>query len=87
MCGKCKVYMAKQTDLDCSGCKISMFCSRKDKQEGQACETDLCHTLVGYCAFVGCCAWPGRGWMGILGHIAVLGFVFSCYQVVETGFQ
>lgn len=48
MCGKCKVYMAKQTDLDCSGCKISMFCSRKDKQEGQACETDLRAVVVAF---------------------------------------
>lgn len=48
MCGKCKVYMAKQTDLDCSGCKISMFCSRKDKQNGQPCDTDLRAVLVAF---------------------------------------
>lgn len=40
--------MAKQTDLNCSGCKISMFCSRKDKQEGQPCETDLLAVLVAF---------------------------------------
>ena len=40
--------MAKQTDLDCSGCKISMFCSRKDKQDGQPCETDLRAVVVAF---------------------------------------
>lgn len=40
--------MAKQTDLDCSGCKISMFCNRKDKQDGQPCDTDLRAVLVAF---------------------------------------
>ena len=33
--------MSKSTKLDCAGCKISMFCSRKDNKEGEPCETNL----------------------------------------------
>lgn len=33
--------MSKSTQLDCNGCNISMFCSRKDNKEGEPCETNL----------------------------------------------
>lgn len=33
--------MAKPTDIECSGCKISMFCSRKNKETSQLCDTNL----------------------------------------------
>ena len=74
MCGKCKVNMAKQTDLECSGCKISMFCSRKDKQGGQSCETDLRAVLVAFVIPLVCIVlvlvfsqgYLSEGWMALV---------------------
>ncbi|MCM1371627.1 MAG: SoxR reducing system RseC family protein [Bacteroides sp.] len=33
--------MAKTTNIECSGCKISMFCGRRNKETSQPCETNL----------------------------------------------
>ncbi len=33
--------MTKTDNIECHGCKISMFCSRKDKETAQPCETNL----------------------------------------------
>ena len=40
--------MAKPTDIECSGCKISMFCSRKNKETSQPCDTNLCAVGVAF---------------------------------------
>lgn len=33
--------MTKTGNIECHGCKISMFCSRKDKETSQPCDTSL----------------------------------------------
>ena len=33
--------MTKTGKIECHGCKISMFCSRKDKETSQPCDTSL----------------------------------------------
>lgn len=33
--------MAKTIDIECSGCKVSMFCSRKNKDTSRPCDTNL----------------------------------------------
>ena len=33
--------MTKTDNIECHGCKISMFCSRKDKEAAQPCDTNL----------------------------------------------
>lgn len=40
--------MTKPTDIDCHGCKISMFCSRKNKDSSQPCETNLWAVCVAF---------------------------------------
>lgn len=40
--------MTKATDMECHGCKVSMFCSRKDKSTGQPCETSLRAVAVAF---------------------------------------
>lgn len=40
--------MTKSSDLECHGCKISMFCRGKDKDAGQPCETNLKAVLVAF---------------------------------------
>ena len=93
MCGKCKVNMAKQTDLECSGCKISMFCSRKDKQDGQSCETDLRAVLVAFVIPLVCIVLvlvfsQGRlseGWMALL-VLLVLMVYFIVVRLIRPDF-
>ncbi len=40
--------MTKSADIECSGCKISMFCSRKNKETSQPCETNLRAVAVAF---------------------------------------
>lgn len=40
--------MTKATDLDCSGCKISMFCKQKSGADTQSCETKLKAVAVAF---------------------------------------
>ncbi|MBR6700006.1 MAG: SoxR reducing system RseC family protein [Bacteroidaceae bacterium] len=85
--------MAKQTDLDCSGCKISMFCSRKDKQEGQPCETDLRAVFVAFviplvCIVLVLVLAQGRlneGWTA-LAILVVLAVYFLAIRLLKPDF-
>ncbi len=40
--------MTKATDLDCAGCKISMFCKQKSGADMQSCETKLKAVAVAF---------------------------------------
>jgi hypothetical protein len=40
--------MTKSTNIECNGCKISMFCSRKDKEKSEPCDTNLKAVLIAF---------------------------------------
>lgn len=94
MCGKCKVYMSKQSDLDCNGCKISMFCSRKDNKEGQLCETSLKAVLLAFviplCCIVLLLALAqgrvGEGWTA-LGVLLFLELYYLVIKIAKPDFS
>lgn len=73
--------MAKTTDIECSGCKISMFCSRKNKDTSRPCDTNLRAVCVAFVIPLACIVLVlalangriGDGWTAliILGVLAV----------------
>lgn len=75
--------MTKTTDMECSGCKISMFCSRKNKETSQPCETNLRAVVVAFVIPLACIVLVlalahgrvGDGWTALI-VLAVLAVYF-----------
>ena len=84
---KCKVYMTKTDNIECHGCKISMFCSRKDKETTQPCETNLVAVGVAFVLPLVCIVLilflaqgrVGEGWAAL----AVLLFLLLYFLVIR----
>ena len=79
--------MTKTDNIECHGCKISMFCSRKDKQTSQPCDTSLVAVLVAFVLPLVCIVMIlflaqgriGEGWAAL----AVLLFLFLYFIVIR----
>ena len=79
--------MTKTDNIECHGCKISMFCSRKDKQTSQPCDTSLVAVLVAFVLPLVCIVLIlflaqgriGEGWAAL----AVLLFLFLYFIVIR----
>lgn len=84
---KCKVYMTKTDNIECHGCKISMFCSRKDKDTTQPCDTNLAAVGVAFVLPLACTVLilflaqgrVGEGWAAL----AVLLFLQLYFLVIR----
>lgn len=78
--------MTKSNDLECHGCKISMFCRGKDKETGQPCETSLKAVLVAFVVPLACIVMllvaaqgrVGEGWAAL----AVLVFLALYFLLI-----
>ena len=79
--------MTKTDNIECHGCKISMFCSRKDKETSQPCDTSLVAVGVAcvlplVCIVLILCLAQGRvgeGWAAL----AVLLFLLLYFLVIR----
>lgn len=79
--------MTKSNDLECHGCKISMFCQGKDKEVGQPCETNLKAVLVAFVVPLVCMVLllvvakgrVGEGWAAL----AILVFLVLYFLVIK----
>lgn len=84
---KCKVYMTKTDNIECHGCKISMFCTRKDKDAAQPCDTNLVAVGVAFVLPLACIVLilflaqgrVGEGWAAL----AVLLFLSLYFLVIR----
>lgn len=79
--------MTKTDNIECHGCKISMFCSRKDKETAQPCETNLVAVGVAFVLPLVCIVLilflaqgrVGEGWAAL----AVLLFLSLYFLVIR----
>lgn len=79
--------MTKTGNIECHGCKISMFCSRKDKETSQPCDTSLVAVGVAFVLPLVCIVLilflaqgrVGEGWAAL----AVLLFLLLYFQVIR----
>ena len=79
--------MTKTGNIECHGCKISMFCSRKDKETSQPCETSLVAVGVAFVLPLVCIVLilflaqgrVGEGWAAL----AVLLFLVIYFLVIR----
>ena len=79
--------MTKTDNIECHGCKISMFCSRKDKETTQPCETNLVAVGVAFVLPLVCIVLilflaqgrVGEGWAAL----AVLLFLSLYFLVIR----
>lgn len=86
--------MAKQTDIECSGCKISMFCSRKNKETSQPCDTNLRAVGVAFVIPLVCIVMVlalahgriGEGWTALI-ILAVLAIYFLGIRLWKPDFS
>lgn len=86
--------MTKSTNIDCSGCRISMFCSRKGDDSGQPCETSLKAVSVAFlipllCIVLILALAQNRleeGWTVLL-IFAVLAVYFLLVRLVKPDFR
>ena len=79
--------MTKTGNIECHGCKISMFCSRKDKETSQPCDTSLVAVAVAFVLPLVCIVLilflaqgrVGEGWAAL----AVLLFLLLYFLVIR----
>lgn len=79
--------MTKTGNIECHGCKISMFCSRKDKETSQPCDTSLVAVGVAFVLPLVCIVLilflaqgrVGEGWAAL----AVLLFLVIYFLVIR----
>ena len=79
--------MTKTGNMECHGCKISMFCSRKDKETSQPCDTSLVAVGVAFVLPLVCIVLilflaqgrVGEGWAAL----AVLLFLVLYFLVIR----
>ena len=79
--------MTKIDNIECHGCKISMFCSRKDKETAQPCDTNLVAVGVAFVLPLVCIVLilflaqgrVGEGWAAL----AVLLFLSLYFLVIR----
>lgn len=79
--------MTKTGNMECHGCKISMFCSRKDKETSQPCDTSLVAVGVAFVLPLVCIVLilflaqgrVGEGWAAL----AVLLFLLLYFLVIR----
>lgn len=79
--------MTKTANIECHGCKISMFCSRKDKETSQPCDTSLVAVGVAFVLPLVCIVLilflaqgrVGEGWAAL----AVLLFLVLYFLVIR----
>ena len=79
--------MTKIGNMECHGCKISMFCSRKDKETSQPCDTSLVAVGVAFVLPLVCIVLilflaqgrVGEGWAAL----AVLLFLLLYFLVIR----
>lgn len=79
--------MTKTGNIECHGCKISMFCSRKDKETSQPCNTSLVAVGVAFVLPLVCIVLilflaqgrVGEGWAAL----AVLLFLLLYFLVIR----
>ncbi len=79
--------MTKTDNIECHGCKISMFCSRKDKETAQPCDTNLVAVGVAFVLPLVCIVLilflaqgrVGEGWAAL----AVLMFLLLYFLVIK----
>ena len=79
--------MTKIGNIECHGCKISMFCSRKDKETSQPCDTSLVAVGVAFVLPLVCIVLilflaqgrVGEGWAAL----AVLLFLLLYFLVIR----
>lgn len=79
--------MTKTGNMECHGCKISMFCSRKDKEASQPCDTSLVAVGVAFVLPLVCIVLilflaqgrVGEGWAAL----AVLLFLLLYFLVIR----
>lgn len=79
--------MTKTGNIECHGCKISMFCSRKDKETSQPCDTSLVAVGVAFVLPLVCIVLIlflaqgriGEGWAAL----AVLLFLLLYFLVIR----
>ena len=79
--------MTKTGNIECHGCKISMFCSRKDKETSQPCDTSLVAVGVAFVLPLVCIVLilflaqgrVGEGWAAL----AVLLFLVLYFLVIR----
>lgn len=79
--------MIKTDNIDCHGCKISMFCSRKDKETDQPCDTNLAAVGVAFVLPLACIVlilFLAQGRVGEgLAALAVLLFLLLYFLVIR----
>lgn len=86
--------MAKTVDIECSGCKVSMFCSRKNKDTSRPCDTNLRAVGVAFvipllCIVVVLALAHGRvgeGWTALI-ILAVLAVYFLGIRLWKPDFS
>lgn len=86
--------MAKTIDIECSGCKVSMFCSRKNKDTSRPCDTNLRAVGVAFvipllCIVVVLALAHGRvgeGWTALI-ILAVLAVYFLGIRLWKPDFS
>ena len=79
--------MTKIGNIECHGCKISMFCNRKDKETSQPCDTSLVAVGVAFVLPLVCIVLilflaqgrVGEGWAAL----AVLLFLLLYFLVIR----
>lgn len=79
--------MTKTGNIECHGCKISMFCSRKNKETSQPCDTSLVAVGVAFVLPLVCIVLilflaqgrVGEGWAAL----AVLLFLLLYFLVIR----
>lgn len=79
--------MTKTGNIECHGCKISMFCSRKDKETSRPCDTSLMAVGVAFVLPLVCIVLilflaqgrVGEGWAAL----AVLLFLLLYFLVIR----
>ena len=79
--------MTKTDNIECHGCKISMFCSRKDKETSQPCDTNLKAVGVAFVVPLVCIVLiltlaqgrVGEGWAAL----AILVFLAVYFMVIK----
>lgn len=86
--------MAKPADIECSGCKISMFCSRRNKETSQPCDTNLRAVGVAFVIPLVCIVMVlvlahgriGEGWTALI-ILVVLALYFLCIRLWKPDFS
>ena len=86
--------MTKTNNIECHGCKISMFCSRKDKETSQPCDTSLKAVCVAFVVPLVCIVLilvlaqgrVGEGWAA-LAVLLFLSLYFLVIRIMKIDFS